>query len=47
MRECEKCLAKSFFAEVFDLHWNGEEDCPFAICTMDEDERPIPQERER
>lgn len=42
MNKCEECLAKSFFAEVFDLHWSGEEDCPFG-CTMDEHGLPIPQ----
>ena len=36
MDKCDSCLAKSFFENVFDLHWVGEDDCPLEKCFEDE-----------
>lgn len=36
MSKCDNCLARDFFAKVFDVHWCGEEDCPMEKC-MEED----------
>ena len=36
MDKCDSCLAKSFFATVFDLHWFDEDDCPLEKCFVDE-----------
>ena len=46
MGKCDKCMARDFFATVFDSHWLGEEDCPIEKCTMDENGQPIPQDEE-
>lgn len=35
MSKCDNCLARDFFAKVFDLHWTGADDCPVDVCPME------------
>lgn len=35
MSKCDSCLARDFFAKVFDLHWTGADDCPVEVCPME------------
>lgn len=33
--KCDNCTCKKWYAEHTDIHWFGEEDCPFDKCTED------------
>ncbi len=29
MSKCENCGVRQYYASKFDIHWLGEDDCPF------------------
>ena len=37
MSNCENCELRKAVARAFDLHWMGEDDCPF-VCKAEEGE---------
>lgn len=37
MGKCDSCRVRKNIAQRFDLHWHGEEDCPYAVCKTNDD----------
>ena len=34
MNKCDNCKIRQKMARAFDLHWMGEDDCPF-VCPIE------------
>ena len=34
MSKCENCRLRKESAKAFDIHWLGEDDCPYADCPV-------------
>lgn len=34
MSKCDNCRLRKESAKAFDIHWHGEDDCPYAICPV-------------
>ena len=32
MSKCDNCELRKAVAKAFDLHWLGEDDCPYEAC---------------
>ena len=32
MSKCENCRLRKESARAFDIHWHGEDDCPYEVC---------------
>ena len=32
MSKCDNCRLRKETAQAFDIHWLGEEDCPYDVC---------------
>ena len=32
MSKCDNCRLRKESAQAFDIHWLGEEDCPYDVC---------------
>lgn len=49
MSKCDNCKVKKFYAKRFDLHWFGEDDCPYECnesCLQECDKEPPESEGE-
>ena len=46
MNKCDFCEIRKSIAMAFDLHWFGEDDCPYDECPIDKfDEKQIAEAR--
>ena len=36
--KCENCEIRKYFARAFDMHWLGEDDCPYECEVKDKKE---------
>lgn len=36
MSKCDNCELRKWYAKKFDLHWLGEDDCPYE-CDKEDD----------
>lgn len=34
MSKCDNCRLRKESAKAFDIHWHGEDDCPYEKCPM-------------
>lgn len=34
MSKCDNCRLRKESAKAFDIHWHGEDDCPYAKCPV-------------
>ena len=32
MSKCDNCRLRKETSQAFDIHWHGEEDCPYDVC---------------
>ena len=32
MSKCDNCRLREESARAFDIHWHGQEDCPYDVC---------------
>ena len=32
MSKCDNCRLRKETAQAFDIHWHGQEDCPYDVC---------------
>ena len=32
MSKCDNCRLRKASSQAFDIHWLGEEDCPYDVC---------------